>query len=218
MRCALVVVLAGLLLGGGASAAPSSTGRVEFEVLRNGQPFGRHSVVVSESAGRITARSAVDLRVAAGPVTLFRYEHDCVETWREGALAALECATLKEGRRLSVRATQAGDQLIVNGTAGDIQLPADVRPTSWWIRPPADADFMLDTETGARLPLRISRLGRETIAVGGQRIAADRIRVEGTVVVDLWYDEGGRWVGCAFNVRGQRIEYRLASPLSGAPT
>ncbi|GAM99312.1 hypothetical protein U91I_02960 [alpha proteobacterium U9-1i] len=76
---------------------------------------------------------------------------------------------------------------------------------------------MIDAETGARMPISVTRVGRETRNVGGASIQTDHIRVRGTLTVDLWYDLSGRWVGCAFTVRGQRIEYRLTTPLTAAP-
>ena len=157
------------------------------------------------------------LRVAAGSLTLFRYDHTCTETWREANLMRLDCQTFKEGRRLLVSAEMRGGALHVVGADGDAVLPGDIRPTSWWLRPPAGADAMLDTEAGTRLPLRVTNMGREVITVGGQRISADHVRVQGSVTLDLWYDDDGRWVRSAFTIQGQRIEYRLASPLAAAP-
>lgn len=217
MRTLIIAILSLVVTGGAASANQPAPGRVEFEVLRNGQPFGRHAVTVTRRGDELVARTEVALRVAAGPVTLFRYEHECTETWSRQNLSGLDCATLRDGRRILVRAASRNGALHVAGANGDLVLPQEMRPTSWWVRPPAGADAMLDTESGARLPLRITNMGRETMTVAGQRIPVDHVRVQGTVTLDLWYDASGRWVGCAFTIRGQRIEYRLASPLAAVP-
>ncbi len=200
-----------------ATAAPSNAGRTEFEVLRNGQPFGRHAISVSGSGDALRAQSEVALRVNFGPVTAFHYEQTCDERWRGGALVALTCSTLKNGRRVNVQAEAVEGRLRVDGAGGDQWFPLGAFPSSWWTRPPADADSLINTETGERMAVRITRMGRETILVGGERISAERIRVEGTLAVDLWYDDHGRWVGCAFSVRGQNVVYRLASPRSAGP-
>lgn len=211
MRTLALATLALACLGSAAFAVPAAGQRTEFEVLRNGQPFGRHVVTVTRNGDNLVARTEVALRVAAGPVTLFRYEHECVETWRESVLDGLECETFKGGRRLQVRAASRDGVLHVAGPAGSAALPGELRPTSWWLMPPSGAEAMLDTETGSRMPLRITRMGREAIAVSGRRILAERVRVQGALTVDLWYDADGRWVGCAFDAHGQRIEYRLAA-------
>lgn len=206
-----------LLLTQPAAASPSTGGRAEFEVLRNGQSFGRQVVTVSAEAGGFVARNTVSLRVGAGPLTLFRYEQTCDEHWSSGVLTMLNCSTLKEGRRRLVRAQQVGGALRVTGPGGEVDLPADTWPTSWWTKPPVGTDYLLNTETGARAPLRVRRVGAEMLNIGGRQIRVDHLRVEGTLAADLWYDEQGRWVGCAFNARGQSIQYRLVSALTDAP-
>jgi hypothetical protein len=66
--------------------------------------------------------------------------------------------------------------------------------------------------------VRVTHMGRENFQIGSRRIQADRVRVQGaTMNGDLWYDAEGRWVGCTFTARGQRIQYRLATPVTSAP-
>jgi len=216
MRTA-TIALAMLCLSSAVHAAPSGEGRAEFEVLRNGQPFGRHVISVSEAGGVLRVQNNVSLRAGVGPVTVFRYEQNCAETWRAGALAGLQCSTLKDGRRVEVRADTAGDRLRVVAGGQERFFPIGAFPTTWWTRPPTGADAFIDTETGAPMRVQVTRVGRETIEVSGEAIAAERIRVEGSLTVDLWYDTQGRWVGCEFTARGQTISYRLASPLNAAP-
>ncbi len=217
MRSAVFATIV-LALAGAAHAAPVEPGRIEFDVLRNGQPFGRHTVSVTGAQGNLRAENRVTLRAGVGPVTVFRYEQNCTETWRSGALAGLECSTLKDGRRTQVSAQIQGQRLRVTGAGSEHFFPVGAFPTSWWTRPPTDAETFLDTETGAPMRVRVSRVGRETIEVGGQRIEAERLRVQGSIIVDLWYDLNGRWVGCTFTARGQTISYRLTTPIDSAPS
>lgn len=203
-----------------ALAAPSSTGRLEFEVTRNGAPFGSHIIVVTDGEEGFQVSSNVNLRVRLGPITAFRLEQTCSETWRGGALLALRCSTLKDGRRVEITGAREDGALTVRigRSPGEIERFAhDAIPTSWWTKPPVGIDSMLNTETGKPMPVRITRMGREQIEVGGRTIETERLRVVGTLTMDLWYDSEGRWVGCAFTARGQHVEYRLASPLSSAP-
>lgn len=218
MRSLALAAIAALSLSSlPATAAPSAAGRTEFEVLRNGQPFGRHVITVSGAGDSLTAQSLLTMSAGVGPLTVFRYEQSCTETWTAGALAGLRCSTLKDGRRLRVSAEREQDVLHVSGARGQTTFPLGTFPTSWWTRPPVAASSLLNTETGQPMRVRVTRIGRETIEVAGQRIQAEHFRVQGTVTADLWYDESGRWVGCAATIRGQHITYRLASPLAAAP-
>lgn len=216
MRLFACAALAAMCLTGAAAATPSTGGRTVFEVLRNGQPFGRHTITVSGAPGNLRAESQVALRAAMGPVTVFRLEQRCLETWRDGTLAALDCSTLKDGRRTRVRADRQEDRLRVRGADGEAWFPLTALPASWWTRPPQGAT-LINTETGERMRARVTHAGREVITVAGRRIEADRVRVSGAVVGDLWYDTRGRWVACAFTARGQNVQYRLTTPPAAAP-
>jgi hypothetical protein len=185
--------------------------------LRNGQPFGQHTVTVSRAGDQLRVRTRAALSVRAGPLTLFHYEQSCDETWQAGQLAGLSCSTLRDGRRTQVRAARAGEQLRVSGAEGEVTFPLGALPTSWWTKPPTNVSSMINTENGTRLPIRVIDLGREMFETNGGRISADHIRVQGSLTVDLWYDESGRWVGCAFSSHGQRITYRLTTPRADAP-
>jgi hypothetical protein len=199
------------------ASAASQPGRLEFDVSRNGQPFGRHIVTVERSGDALVVSNRVNLRASVGPVVVYRYDQTCTERWVANALTALDCSTNKNGRRTEVTAQATGSGLRVEGPDGARTFPADVRATTWWTRTTMQGGALLDTETGEPMRVQVTRVGRETIDVGGQRIEADRYRLVGTLAVDLWYDDQGRWVSCAFTARGQRIEYRLASPLAAAP-
>lgn len=217
MRSLALAALAALCLTGAATATPSDAGQTVFDVTRNGEPFGRHTIAVTGTEENLRAHTEVAFRVDVGPLTMYRLEQNCTEVWEDGALSGLSCTTLKDGRRTRVRAEQRGGRLRVTGAGGEHWFPLSAMPASWWTRPPSESTTMIDTQTGAPMRVRVTRMGRETIEAGGQHIQADRIRVHGALTVDLWYDTEGRWVGCAFTTRGQNIRYRLASPLNGLP-
>jgi hypothetical protein len=217
MRSLALAALAAFCISSAATATPSDAGRTVFDVTRNGQPFGRHTIAVTGSGDQLRAQSDVAFRVDVGPMTMFRLEQSCTEIWSSGELSGLNCSTLKDGRRTRVRGEVRDGRLFVTGADGEHWFPLGAFPTTWWTQPPTSASALIDTQTGAPMRVRVTRMGRETIDAGGQRIQAERIRVQGALTADLWYDDQGRWVGCAFTVRGQHIQYRLASPLSGLP-
>lgn len=205
------------LLAAPAQAAPITDGRVQFDVLRNGEPFGRHEVTVTRNGESQEVRAQVRLAVRFGPVTVFRYEHDCREQWTGEALVALTCSTLKDGRRSQVTARREADALVVQGAQGLARFAATAAPTSWPTSAQVEGGSYIDTETGAARTIRVTRVGRETITVAGRTIEADRFRIASSLTMDAWYDSEGRWVKAAFTARGQQIEYRLTSPLTAAP-
>jgi len=182
-------------------ALGDTPGDVAFDVYRNGSPFGQHVVRFDDQAdGSLQVMVDIELRVGFGPLTVFRYEHEAEEIWVEEDLVSLSASTLKDGERVQVRLTRSDTR--DEGLAGLV-------PSSHWSGYPPGLPAALNTETGEPMPVEIEEFGIESIRTEAGQIDARRIRMTGSVVVDLWYDLNGRWVGCAFSVRGQDIEYRL---------
>lgn len=194
----------------GASAVPES-GRLAFDVYRNGKPLGVHVLTFKEEAGALRVTVDVDLAVRIGPLVAWRYRHDVRETWREGRLVALESETRKDGRDYALKVRAAADGLEVDGQAYDGPAPLDLPPSTYWNRKLVEASAMLNTETGEVLPIAVEKLGSETIDAGGETITATRYRLKSKLNLDLWYDEQGRWVKLAFDARGSQIDYVLAA-------
>jgi len=202
---------------GSAVAADIRPGRAAFEILHNGRPAGMHVVEVRPDGEGMRASSQVDLRIQAGPITLFRYVQTCQESWARSGLERLACETQKGGRRTRIEGRKIADAIEVEGVRGLARFEGDAAPASWWLQPLFASADMINTETGAAQPIRVTRRGRETFEIDGRTVMAERVRVEGTLSADLWYDLEGRWIGCAFTARGQKFEYRLTTPVGAAP-
>ncbi|MEO0882592.1 MAG: DUF6134 family protein [Pseudomonadota bacterium] len=183
---------------------------ISFEVLRKGKPFGTHVVSFDKSEdGTLQVVNDIDLQVKFGPITAYRYRHDSTEVWEEGKLVTLTGETRKEGKDLSVSALASDAALGVTGTNYSGTVGADVIPSSHWHSGQVFSDAVLSSEGGQMLDLRVDNLGIETVTVDGEQIEATRFRLYSDLSFDLWYDADGRWVKCAFEARGQAIEYVL---------
>jgi hypothetical protein len=212
------LMMASAALASSALAEPSKGGRVVFEVLRGKEHFGQQSVTVTPVEGGFSVQTAADLRASLGPVTLFHYKQECLETWRGVQLAGLTCTTLRDGKKIKVDAAPAEGALKVTGAKkGPATFPVGTGPSTWWTKPKLGAYDMINTETGERMPVKVTSIGRETIDTGSSKITAEHIRVASTLSVDLWYDEAGHWVSCAFSASGQNMTYRLLTPAADGP-
>lgn len=217
LRCAASAAC----LAAPALAEPKSPGRIEFEVFHDGQPFGRQAVSVTKVDGKLIAESSADLKAKIGPVTIFTYAQTCRETWSGDRLAGLSCSTTKGGKKIAVEGKPEGGAIHVASTgkrtSAKAAFPIDAIPTAWWSKPKLGKYDMINVETGEALPVVVMLVGRETRDIGGKKIEADHIRVSGTLTVDLWYDDAGRWIDCAFKASGQKMTYRLVTPIHEAP-
>lgn len=179
---------------------------IVFDVYRNDTAFGHHIVRFDEApSGGLAVDIDIELTASFGPVTVFRYEHEAEEIWRNGRLETLNAATFKNGEwdRIDVDRVDRRTLKIDDGEIG--ALP----PSSHWRGYGVGTGAILNTETGAPMSVEIEDLGVERIETATGWVEARRIRMTGTLQVDLWYDDTGRWVGCAFEARGQTIRYVL---------
>lgn len=190
--------------------APEAGDVIAFDVLRKGNPFGKHEVRFSETdTGALQVDVHVRLKAGLGPITLFRYELDSTELWQDGELVSLVGAVNDDGTREKMQAARVGDTLRVEGDAlrGDVQ--GLVIPASHWNYRAMEQNQLLSSENGELIQVDIQPVGRETLEIDGQSIAANKYLLDSDIDVTLWYDDTGRWLKLAFEARGQSIEYVL---------
>ncbi|XBQ15719.1 MAG: DUF6134 family protein [Oceanicaulis sp.] len=223
MLCALgALVLTGTAYAQDPAPRPQAGEEIVFDVYRQGDTdFGSHSVRFRDDGGDLIAETSIRLRAGLGPITVFRYEHDNTERWRDGDLVGLSARTLKDGETYEVDASLDGGQLVVDGRYEEgepftAEYPASILPSSHWHGYPADTASILNTEFGTEMDVTVEYLGETEIEGDGGMITVDHYRLSSSLVVDLYYDKNGRWAGCTFDARGQSVRYvRRADPLAG---
>jgi Family of unknown function (DUF6134) len=214
MRGARAVVTALALLVSAPAFAqadwqPSDGDRLEFDVFRDGSKFGKHIVVFKKTGEDLTVDSDIELKVALGPVTLFQYIHDVTETYAAGNLISVAAKTKRDGRWKTLAAEAVTGGLKVVGAAFKGVQPGVVIPSTHWNVEEMKQSAMFSTETGAMLPMTVIDMGLEKVKTGQGMIDARKYVVKSDLTASFWYDASGRWVKCAFNAEGSKIEYVL---------
>ncbi|MEH6696986.1 MAG: DUF6134 family protein [Hyphomonas sp.] len=192
---------------------PKNGDRIAFDVLRKGKPFGTHTVSFAvDPDGTLTATTDVRLKAGLGPITVFRYELDATETWKDGTLVALKGAVDDDGKDGTVTAAREGDVLEVKGTEYTGEAPLGILPSSHWNFAQTTAKQLLSTEDGELLKVKVIDKGMDTVSVAGKSVEARHYLMDSAIDVDLWYDDQGRWVKLSFVARDQQIDYVLTQP------
>jgi hypothetical protein len=188
---------------------PSDGDKLEFDVFRDGSKFGKHFVVFRKTGDDLTVDSDIELKVALGPVTLFHYVHDVTETYSAGRLLSVAAKTKKDGKWKTLAAEAVTGGLKVAGAAFKGVQPGGVIPSTHWNIEEMNQAAMFSTETGAMLPMTVTDMGIEKVKTGHGVIDARKYVVKSELTAAFWYDAAGRWVKCAFEAQGSRIEYVL---------
>jgi len=188
---------------------PSNGDKLEFDVLRDGGAFGHHIVTFKREGEMLTVVTDVELKVTFGPLTLFEYFHDVTEKYVGGKLTWVGSRTKNEGKWKTLSAQATGSGLKVVGEAYTGTLSGVVIPSTHWNQEEMKQAAMFSTETGEMLPMTVKDRGLERVKVAGTTIEARRYDVDSEVDASFWYDAQGRWVKCAFETQGSKIEYVL---------
>lgn len=213
MRFANLIFIAAVLIGAAPANAqpwrPADGDTLAFDVLRDGGEFGTHIVKFTRDGDTLTVKTDVALKVAFGPITLFDYLHDVTERYHAGKLVWVGSRTKNEGKwkTLSVEPGEGG--LAVKGSKFKGVLKGVVIPSTHWNRDEMKQPAMFSTETGEMLPIKVKDRGTESVKVAGRMIEAQRFDVDSEIDASFWYDASGRWVKCAFETQGSKIEYVL---------
>lgn len=202
-----------------------------FDVYRNGQPIGQHTLVFQQIGTNRTVTIAVDLAVKALGVIAYRYQHNSKEVWSDNALQALEARTDDNGQKYSVSVKRGNDGLTVErqspaatvaaaatsdqglqpSTFAREVLPANLLPTTHWNVSQVGQSTLLNTQYGTKSKTQVATLGREPVKLAnGTVVQATRYRYTGDIRMDQWFDDRGRWVKSAFPAMdGSSIDYVL---------
>ncbi|MEJ0067788.1 MAG: DUF6134 family protein [Pseudomonadota bacterium] len=190
---------------------------LSFDILRNDAVIGRHTLRFTEDGDRLIVEIVIRIKVTFASIPVYRYEHDSREVWSDGQLVGLETRTNDDGEAFHVSARREADHLLVDGSSGRLELPADVMPTSYWNQAMLKASRFLDTQRGKLCDLQIGPPQPETVEVDGLPQPTSRQAVSGDLAMELWYLPNGEWAKLVFAAKGTPIVYVRRKPDPAGP-
>lgn len=211
------VILAMLLLAGMPAGAFATNDlaygpALSFAAVRNGQTIGHHGLTFRRDGAQLTVSTSIELAVKFMGFTAYRYTHRAQEVWSGDVFQSLAAETDDNGKKFSVRIGRGAAHLDVERKVRAetlrASLPLQLLPSSHWNVRQVRQSALVNTQDGTEARIRVSILGRETIATATARIDATRYRYEGDIKMDQWFDDSGRWVKMSFVASdGSTVEY-----------
>lgn len=173
-------------------------GRLDYAISRGGTAVGKQSVEFIHNADGFIVRTHIRLTVTFLSMTIYRFEHDAVETWAMGRLTNFVSHSNDDGKSRDVEMAAEGDRLvgIYNGKTADV--PGDIIPASLWHPGTVSASRLLDPIKGRERQVQVADHGAEEITLGGGPVMTQRYSMTGDIERELWYDAEGKLVQVAF--------------------
>lgn len=226
----LQVALIGLMASASQALASEPIPRpMTFSIFREGQNIGRHSLAFEQEGSAQIVTVKVDISIQKLRVTAYRFKHQAREVWKDGQLESLKTSTEDNGRLYTVegRHTARGFEVVRTAPAemsaaeaanGGIALPvidrealpADTLPTSLWKVETVKRLTLLNTQYGTLSKIQVEALGREAVPLKSGNREATHYHFTGDLLMDLWFDDDGRWVKATFlPPEGSTVDYIL---------
>lgn len=195
-----------LSVAGPAVGAPQT-----YRITRDGAPIGTYRFSVEEQGGERRLAAEMNVKVKLFFIPIYRARHERQEVWQDGRLIRLQGSSHYNGSDYQLRFARVEGRgvLQVNDTTEDVADPV-VTPVPW--RPPVSSTATLLTEKGKTEPVTITHEGRESVRIAGQDFAADRFRVSGRKVREMWYDAAGDLLRIRYEDHGSTIDIERAGP------
>lgn len=197
----IAMALSGSVFAGPVGATVVQDETRQFTVLRDGQPIGQHRMTFRRNGDSLEVTISLNVEVKAGFLPVFVYRHRAREVWHGDRLETLDAETYDNGTALNVRGKATAEGFRVEGPAGTVMAPPDVRPSSFWRRDTASQSVLLDTEKG-----RLVRISTQPVE-GSGRLQGFKVTGEIDRPVEVWYSEN-RWTLARFRMLGAQVEFR----------
>lgn len=192
--------------------------QMRFEVRRNGEPVGEHTVAFSRRGDTLVAESQFTVTVKMLGIAVYQYTYASTDVWKDGCLVASRSEIDDDGERTIIEAEREGSTLLVRGPAGTASAAPTIIPTNHWNASVLGHRQVLNTLTGSIDDVIIVERGIASKPVNGVVRPVRHYAYTGDLHTEVWYDDAGRWVALRFEGRdGSAIEFvcqRCASDLS----
>lgn len=210
VRSTVPAIAWGLLMAPAAMGQTVTLDQGTFILHRNGTEIGREEFTIRRTGSGddavVVAHASVEMQLPDGNRTL---APALEATGRDMAISAYQVKVSGDqeaevyvslsGQRFvaNIRSSAGEQQLEFRATPGALLLEEGVAHQYYFLRPLLDrlpaAVPVIEPRAGEQTRMTLTSVGMETVSVGGDRIQAQRLRLEGEGDVrEVWVDSDGR--------------------------
>jgi hypothetical protein len=186
---------------------------LRFRALWHGSSIGEHRVAFKTDGDRLVVDTHIDIAVKVLFFTVFRLTHDAQEIWQSGRLVSVTSTTDRDGTRLQVSGNAAADGFRIVGLDGPFLAATDLLTTNaLWDSRIVHEQRLIDVQYGGEIGLVAKLLGDEQVDTPQGPVRASRYQIiTPHYAGSVFYDGDQSWVKALIELKGQTIEYALAT-------
>lgn len=165
-----------------------------FDIVRKDDKIGANVVEIDHAGDATMVKNKTDISVKLMYVEVYRYQHACSETWKDGVLTAFKSQTDDNGTKHVVEvapsATPDKITLIVDGKK--TEEPKSLTPASLWSKALITRTELFDPADGKRMSVKVTDLGDETLTIDGVTHQTRHFQIAARAPADfdrdLWFE------------------------------
>jgi hypothetical protein len=186
---------------------------LRFRALWQRSSIGEHRVAFRMDGDRLVVDTHIDIAVRVLFFTVFRLKHDAQEIWQAGRLVSVTSTTDRDGTRLQASGNAATGGFRIVGENGPFLAAANLLTTNaLWDSRIVHEQRLIDVQYGGEVGLVAKLLGDEQVDTPQGPVRASRYQmITPHYVGSVFYDGDQSWVKALIELKGQTIEYALAT-------
>lgn len=201
--------------------------RVVYKIIRKGKRVGSHTVSIrpistDNNAQNFTVSVASNIKIKMLKITVFSFDYQATEIWKDGVLHNVDATTLQNGDRKQIIASRQTDGFKLEIESGVRETDVSTSTvdlfayaSNHWHPGVVNSQQIFNTLTGNVNKVTIESLGKEELSLGRGTAAitveAERFRYSGGLDAESWYGDDGRWLQLSFKGSdGSTILYQYA--------
>jgi Domain of unknown function (DUF6134) len=186
---------------------------LRFRALRHGSPIGEHRVTFQPDGDRLAVETHIDIAVKVLFLTAFRFKHEAEEIWHAGRLVSVKSTTDDNGTLLRVTGNAVEDGFRIVGEDGPFLAAGHLLTSNaLWDSRIVRENRLIDVQHGGEIGLVTKPLGDEQVDTPQGPVRASRHQmITPYYAGSVFHDSDGRWVKALLELKGETIEYALAT-------
>jgi len=182
---------------------------VKFDVYRDGQKVGFHTIKFSKKGKNLKVSCTFQLKINLLFFTAYYFNYQSDAIWENEKLKTIKVHVDDDGETIFIEAIKVDDGMSIKKNSKTTYTGPSIFPTNHWNFKVLKAKKILNTITGEINNVSIIKGGKELVKTERGEIQAMRYIYSGDLETEVWYDEKGRWVKMKFKGRdGSEITYQ----------